>query len=358
VSSVGPFVDKLETMSAGYTGTRYAVATSTGTAALHIALLLAGVEAGDEVLVPTITFIAPVNAIRYVGAWPVFMDADPETWQMDARKTKDFLDKECVWKNGELRNKSTGRRVKAVLPVNILGACVDMDAIAEVSRRYELPIIEDGTESLGASYKNRKAGSLGDIGCLSFNGNKIITSGGGGMILANDEKTARKAKYLTTQAKDDPLEYIHHEIGYNYRLTNIQAAVGVAQFEQLDSFVAKKRSIAVIYDRALMAMKGVVVMPKPAEQNPTFWLYTFLLPAGTMLEQRKSALRRLNDMGIGSRPLWHPIHSLPPYKNCQNYRIEQADGLYARALSLPSSVGLTSEDQARCIEAVGQVVPG
>src|SRR6476619_7426048 len=243
VSSAGPFVDRFERMVAAVSGDRFAVATASGTAALHLALLVAGIESDDEVIVSSLTFVAPVNAIRYVGAWPVFIDAEPNHWQMDPQKVADFLTNQCIWANGQLRNKSTGRRVKAILPVHILGHPCDMDPIVQIARKFELVVIEDATEALGARYKSRPVGKPGDVACFSFNGNKIITTGGGGMIVTDNERWAEKAKYLSTQAKDDPIEYIHDEIGYNYRLTNIQAALGVAQIELLDKHIAAKRNI-------------------------------------------------------------------------------------------------------------------
>src|SRR5271157_5808253 len=223
VSSVGSYVDRFERMVAQHVRTKHAVATVNGTAALHIALLVAGVQPNDEVVVSTLTFIAPVNAIRYVGAWPVFIDAEPDYWQVDPSGVVDFLEQGCRWHKGALHNRLTGRRVSAVIPVHILGHPVDLDPILEVARKYGLKVIEDATEGLGATYRGRPLGSIGDIGCFSFNGNKIITTGGGGMLATSNEEWAQKAKYLTTQAKDDPTEYVHSEIGYNYRLTNLLA---------------------------------------------------------------------------------------------------------------------------------------
>jgi len=244
VSSVGAFVERFEKDMARQAGARHAVAAVNGTAALHVALLVAGVKPDDEVLVSTLTFIAPANAVRYAGAWPVFIDAEPDYWQMDPQRVADFLEKECRLEKGELRNRSTGRRVKAIIPVHILGHPVNIKPILELARKFSLLVIEDATESLGAKYEGRPTGSLADMACFSFNGNKIITTGGGGMITTDNEAWARRAKYLTTQAKDDPVEYIHNEIGYNYRLTNMQAAMGCAQLEQLDDYVVKKRHIA------------------------------------------------------------------------------------------------------------------
>jgi perosamine synthetase len=357
VSSAGSYVDRFEGMLADYVGAKYAVATVNGTAALHVALLVAGVQPDDEVLVSTLTFIAPVNAIRYAGAWPVFMDAEPFYWQMDPQKVADFLEKECRWQNGRLTNRTTGRRVKAILPVHILGHPCDMDPILQVAQKYDLAVIEDATETLGARYKGRKAGHLGDIGCFSFNGNKLITTGGGGMIVTDNPGWAERARYLTTQAKDDPIEFIHNEIGYNYRLSNIQAAMGVAQMEQIEGFIAKKRAMCRTYETAFHELEGITLMPTQPETEPTYWLYTILCRHGTTLAARKAVLRRLNENGIGARPIWHPIHGLPPHANCQAFRIEHAVNLYHRGVCLPSSVGLDEGDQLRCIDVVREIIP-
>jgi len=354
VSSVGSFVDRFERMLADYIGTIHAVATTSGTAALHIALLVAGVQPDDEVLVPTLSFIAPANAIRYTGAWPVFIDAEPIYWQMDPEKVLDFLEKECRWQGESLLNKTTGRRVKAILPVHILGHPCDIDPIREAAQKYDLAIIEDATESLGAKYKGNMVGRLGDIACFSFNGNKLITTGGGGMIVTDDESWANRARYLSTQAKDDPIEYFHSEIGYNYRLTNIQAAMGVAQMEQIEDFITQKKAIARIYDLAFQDTLAVTSMPSQAFADPVYWLYTILLNESSTLEDRKDLNRNLNDNGIGARPLWHTLHDLPPYASCQAYQIEHGTRLYERGVSLPSSVGLTEQDQQRCIATVQQ----
>ena len=349
VSSVGAFVDRFEQELATYVGTKCAVATCNGTAALHVALLAAGVQPDDEVLVSTLTFIAPVNAIRYVGAWPVFIDAEPVYWQMDSQKVVDFLEKECQWHNGVLYNKTSGRRVSAILPVHILGHPVDMDPILEAARKYNLVVIEDATESLGARYKGQMVGHIGDIACFSFNGNKIITTGGGGMIVTDDEGWARKAKYLTTQAKDDPLEYIHNEIGYNYRLTNIQAAMGCAQLEQLDEYVAAKRRIAKYYAEHLAEAVGLILPQEAPWAFSTFWLYTILVVEEKYGISSRELMHRMKSAGIQTRPLWHPIYSLPPYKGCQSYKVEVANSLYTRGLSLPCSVGVDTAQLDRVI---------
>lgn len=352
VSSVGSFVDRFEQELAAYVGAKHAVATVNGTAALHVALLVAGVQPDDEVLISTLTFIAPANAIRYVGAWPVFIDADPTYWQMDAEKVEAFTVNECRWRNGQLFNKVSGRRVKAILPVHILGHPCDMDPILEVARKYNLVVIEDATESLGAKYKGRMVGHLGDIACFSFNGNKIITTGGGGMIVTDNEAWAHKAKYLTTQAKDDQAEYIHNEIGYNYRLTNIQAAMGCAQLELLDDYVQAKRRIAGFYTEAFQKIKGIRPMHEATSAFSTFWLYTILVDPTMYLKDSRTLLKDLKIAGIETRPLWQPLHQSRAHSGCQAYQCNIASWLYTNALSLPCSVGLTRRQQQLVIDMV------
>ena len=355
VSSVGAFVDRFERELADYVGTKYAVATCNGTAALHIALLVAGVQPDDVVLVSTLTFISPANAIRYVGAWPVFMDAEPDYWQMDPQKVVDFLDKECQWRNGVLYDRATDRQVKAILPVHILGHPVDMDPILEVAHKYNLVVVEDATESLGAKYKDRMVGNLGDIACFSFNGNKIITTGGGGMIVTDNETWARKAKYLTTQAKDDPLEYIHNEIGYNYRLTNIQAAMGCAQLEQLDDYIAAKRRIAAAYTEVFQNVPGVTPMREADWAFSIFWMYTVLVDEAQYGISSRALLRRLGEARIQARPLWQPIHLSPAYTGSWIADGNVAERLNRQALSLPCSVGLATRDIQRVISVLREV---
>ena len=352
VSSVGPFVDRFERDLAARVGIRFATATASGTAALHTALLVTGVQPDDEVLVSTLTFIAPANAIRYAGAWPVFMDCDPVYWQMDPAKVKDFLEKECRWLNGELRNRSTGRRVRAILPVHVLGHTVDMDPILELARKFKLLVIEDATECLGASYKGRSAGHLGDIACFSFNGNKIITTGGGGMITTDNEAWATKAKYLTTQAKDEPVEFIHGEIGYNYRLTNLQAAMGCAQLEQLDQYIAAKRRIAARYCEAFKNVPGLALMQEAAWAKSIYWMYTVLVDAPRFGADSRALLRKLDAAKMQARPLWQAMHRSPAHRHSQAYRCEVADRLNRDGLSLPCSSGLTAEQQNRVIELI------
>jgi perosamine synthetase len=352
VSSVGSYVDRFEKMVAERAGTKYAIATVNGTAALHIALILAGVEADDEVLVSSLTFIAPANAIRYLGAWPVFIDAEPRCWQIDPEEVIDFLEKGCRWDGQVLRNRQTGRRVKAILPVHILGHPADLDPILSVAAKYSLPVIEDATEGLGARYRGKSVGGVGHAGCFSFNGNKIITTGGGGMLVTNNAEWAARAKYLTTQAKDDPIEYVHNSVGYNYRLTNPLAAMGCAQMEQLDTFVDAKRRIAKRYQESLATLPGIHPPEEAHWASSTFWMYTVLIDDKKSRINSRELLRALAAQKIQARPLWQPIHRSPAHNPSGGPSCPNSDTLYRQALSLPCSVGLTPFDQGRVIDVL------
>lgn len=376
VSSAGPFVDRFEKDMARYIGSRHAVACSSGTAALHVALLVAGVRADDEVLVSDLTFIAPANAVRYCGAWPVFIDAEPDCWQMDVKKVEEFLVQGCRFDGKELRNKNTGRRVSAILPVHILGHPVDMDPLVELAHRFHLMVVEDATESLGAKYRTRiqrpevrgqrleelrseddgsawrMVGSLGDIACFSFNGNKIMTTGGGGMIVTDNEAWANKARYLTTQAKDDPVEYVHSEIGFNYRLTNIQAAMGCAQLEQLPSFVKKKRAIAAKYTEALSTVHGLRVIKEAPWAYSTFWMTSVMVDEKRFGMGSRELMKRLQGLKIQTRPLWQPIHLNLPYAELPCRAMNCAELLHRQVLCLPSSAGLRDEDMSHVLSSI------
>lgn len=351
VSSVGEFVDRFEHAVADYVGAPYAVACVNGTAALHIALLVAGVLPDDEVLVSALSFIAPANAIRYTGAWPVFIDAEEDYWQMDVNRVAHFLENECEWSNGTLRNRQTKRRVSAILPVHILGHPVDMDPLMELAQRYHLAVIEDATESLGATYRDRSVGRLGHIACFSFNGNKIITTGGGGMIVTDNEAWAKRAKYLTTQAKDDPIEFVHGEIGYNFRLSNLLAAVGVAQMELLSDYVRIKRNIAGKYERAFAGIPSIRCMQQAEWAFSTYWLYTILVADGPT--DSRGLMRDLDQNNVQARPLWQPLNQSPVYAK-SGTQCPVAERLNRLAVSLPCSVGLTDEQQDQVIKSVSR----
>jgi len=358
VSSVGPFVDRFEELTAARLGAGHAVAVTSGTAALHLALLLAGVEAGDEVVMPTLTFIAPANAVGYLGAHPVFVDAEPEYWQLDVEKVAEFLERECAPEGGVLVNRRTGRRVRAVLPVHVLGHPVDLDPVVELAGRYGLVLIEDAAESIGARYRSRALGTFGLAGCLSFNGNKVITTGGGGMLVTDDAELAARARYLATQAKDDPVEYVHGAVGFNYRLSNVLAAIGCAQLEVLEEHVAAKRAVADRYRDAFDSVPGLTVMREAPWAFSTHWLTTVLVDPADVGFDSRELLRRLSNAGIQSRPLWQPLHLSRPFADAQSYRCEVASRVAAQSLSLPSSVGLSEAEQSRVIEAVLREVLG
>ena len=354
VSSVGPYVDRFEEMTAAAVGTKYAVATVNGTAALHIALLVAGVKPDDEVIVSDLTFIASANAVKYTGAWPVFIDVEPNFWQMDPDKLDDFCRTQCTFTKDGLYNRSSGRRVKALIPVHILGHPVDIDVITGIAKVYGLTVVADAAEAIGAEYKNRPIGEGSDISCLSFNGNKIITTGGGGMFATDNEEMARRAKHLTTQAKSSPEEYIHDEVGFNYRLTNLQAAVGCAQIEELTRHVETKRHIAATYNELLAPIPGIIPMIEAKWVKSTYWLYTVLVDEARFGMNRRDLQHRLSTAGIQTRPLWQPMHLSPVYSHCQAHHIEVASQLYDSALSLPCSVGLTAADQEYVIERLSE----
>lgn len=355
VSSVGSYVDRFEKMVADRVGVAHAVATVNGTSALHIALQIAGVERDDEVLVPTLTFIAPANAIRYVGAWPVFIDAEPDYWQWDAEKVRAFLEEGCRWADGELRNKATGRRVKALLPVHVLGHPVDLEPVVDLARKFGLAVIEDATESLGAAYRGKQVGSFADMACFSFNGNKLLTTGGGGMLVTNNAEWAQRAKYLTTQAKDDPVEYVHGAIGYNYRLTNVLAAIGCAQMELLDEYIAAKRRIATRYETALATIPGLQPMREATWASSVFWMYTILVDAAVYGRDSRALLAEFSRERIQTRPLWQPLHLSPAHAGAEAANSGVAERLYRDGLSLPCSVGLTEADQERVIATLNRL---
>lgn len=343
ISSAGPFVDRFEHLMASISNTKYAVAVSSGTAALHTALMVAGIEADDEVLVSDFTFIAPANAIRHAGAWPVFIDAQIDTWQMDPELVESFLKKGCFKKGNTLINRSSGRRVKAILPVHVLGHPVDMNPILDLAKRYDLIVIEDAAESLGATYDSKPVGSLGHMGCFSFNGNKLVTSGGGGMIVTCDPDLAQRAKHLTTQAKMPVADFRHDRVGYNYRLTNIQAALGLAQLEQLDDFLSEKRSIAATYNHALSNVPGIGIMPQAKWASSTWWLYTILVDPEKYGRTNIELMDLLRKNGIASQPRWLPLHKTAAHSGSQVISNKVAEHLHHQALSLPCSVGLDPE---------------
>jgi perosamine synthetase len=351
VSSGGPYVGRFEEAVARQVGARHAVATVNGTAALHVALLVAGVQPDDEVLVPALTFVATANAVRYCGAHPVFVDVEPESWTLDPAKTATFLASQGTLRNGRLVNRQTGRRLRALLPVHLLGHPADMDPILETAERFGLTVVEDACEALGAGYKGRAVGSFGRAACFSFNGNKVITAGGGGMVVTDDADVARLARHLTQQARQPGPEYVHDTIGFNYRLTNVCAAVGLAQLERLPEFLNRKREIASAYRAAFSELAEVRCMAVALWAEPTWWLYTILLTRGDA-DRASRLVAHLAKEGIEARRLWRPLHLLPMYRDSQTHRVEVAERVYEGAVNLPCSVHLTGEQQQRVVGAV------
>ena len=344
VSSAGKYVELFEKSIADYTGAKNAIACVNGTAAIQVSLRLAGVEPGDEVIVPTLTFIASVNAIVYNNAKPIFMDAN-KFYNIDVEKTIEFIKNETVFKNGFTYNKNTHNKIAAITPVHIWGNACWLDELVELCDKQNIAIVEDAAESLGTFYKvgtfkGKHTGTIGKLGCLSFNGNKIITAGGGGMILTNDEKLAEKAKYLTTQAKNDPLRYIHDEIGYNFRLTNIQAALGVAQLEQLTSILKRKKEIYGFYQKAIENIEGLSLSIPPEYAENNHWLNLLQIDKKNYSEDREELMKRLEENAIQTRPVWKLNHEQKPYNNFQSYKIDIAYKLLKKSLCIPSSSNL------------------
>ena len=350
VSSVGSYVTKFENMVAEFAGCKYGVATSNGTTALHIALKLAGVKENDYVIAPNITFVASINSIKYTGADPILIDVDAHSWQMDLNLLEEFLQNETDEKNGELICVRDGRIIRCIMPVHVLGNMCNMDRLLALAGKYHLKIIEDATESLGTYYKGKHTGGFGLMGCFSFNGNKIITTAGGGVIVTNDEGLAKKAKHLTTQAKSDPFEYMHDEIGYNYRLVNVLAAMGVAQMEMLPSFIQRKKEIAFYYFDELKEAGDIRFQKIDPEVNCNMWLFTI------MTEKQKEVLKILNDNQMQSRPLWVPMNRLPMYEQNIYYTKDDHSGyVYQRCLSIPCSTNIKEEEMAAVVEKIKSV---
>jgi len=354
VSSAGKYVDLFEEKICEFTGAKYAVACVNGTAALHISLILAGVKPEEEIIVPTLTFISPINVIRYCNAHPIFMDAD-DFYNIDVEKTIRFIEEETIFKDGFTYNRKTNRKISAIIPVHIFGNAVDMEKLVSICKERNIKIIEDATESLGTIYTKGKfvgkhTGTIGEFGCLSFNGNKIITTGGGGMILTENKEYFEKAKYLTTQAKDDTLRYIHNEIGYNYRLTNIQAALGVAQLEQLPEYLEIKRNNYWIYKDEIDKIKGLHLAETPEYADTNHWMYALQIDKSGYGKDREELMKYLLDHKIQTRPVWYLNHLQKPYKNCQTYKIEKAFELLEKTLNIPCSVNLSSEDVKRVLD--------
>jgi perosamine synthetase len=342
VSSVGRYVDRFEADLAIYTGARHAVAVVNGTAALHVALQLAGVRAEDEVLIPALTFVATANAVAYCGAIPHFVDSEACTLGLDPLALREYLSAATEMRGGWCVNRATGRIIRAVVPMHTFGHPVDIDGVLALARDFHLEVIEDATESLGSTVHGKHAGTFGRMGVLSFNGNKVITTGGGGAILTDDVELARHAKHLTTTAKlPHRWAYVHDEIGYNYRLPNINAALGCAQLEQLAGFVESKRRLHQRYQAAFADIPEARLLAEPEGCRSNYWLQTLVLEKSAA-NLRDELLQATNDAGLMTRPIWELMNRLPPYQACPKMELPVAESLERRVINLPSSALLAS----------------
>lgn len=335
VSSVGKYVDQFEQKLAEFVGVKRAVAVVNGTAALQIALKVAGVKANDEVIMPSLTFVATANAVTYLQAIPHFVDVSEETLGLDSVKLEEYIRLIGAMKNGILINKETGRVIRAIVPMHTFGHPVDLDPLIDVCERYNMVLVEDAAESLGSYYKGKHTGSFGLVNAVSFNGNKIMTTGGGGAILTNDEKLADYAKHLTTTAKKPhKWAYDHDEIGYNFRMPNLNAALGCAQLEKMLDFINQKRQLTNVYEKFVGQLEGVSLFREPANTKSNYWLQTLVLDERY---NRDDVLDILNENGIMSRPVWTPLHKLMPFKSMPKANLDITTKLEKRLINIPST---------------------
>lgn len=358
VSTGGAYIQKFEENIADYLKVKQAVACQSGTAAIHLALIESDIQADDEVIVPTLTFIAAVNPVKYINANPVFMDCD-DSLTIDAEKVEKFCKNECIFTEGSLINKSTHRKVKAIIVVHIFGNMADMEKIMEIAEKYNLIVIEDATEALGTyytegKYKGKFAGTIGDFGCYSFNGNKIITTGGGGMIVAKDINKLNHIKYLSTQAKDDALNYVHNEIGYNYRMTNLQAALGVAQLENLEDYIKIKEQNYNIYKKKIELIPEAYILPFKNGIRSNHWFYSLVVEKKDITPNY--LIKKFAENNIQTRPIWGLINEQKPYVNYQAYDIEIAKYYYKKIINLPCSSNLDKNSIDRVLKVIEQIL--
>ena len=355
VSSVGEFVDRIEIMMSEICGTRYGVATSSGTTGLHLSLTGCGVKRDELVIIPTFTFIATANAIAHCGAVPWLIDISLDSWTLDPIQLEQELEKNTVWDAERLIHKKTGQRIAAVMPVYTLGNIPNMEKIKEIAERYHLPVIADAAAAIGAEYKGEKIGGLADLTVFSFNGNKTVTAGGGGMIIGNDEELMRKLKHLSTTARVSE-EYDHDMVGFNYRMTNIQAAVGCAQLERVGEFVRKKREIRAFYEQSFSRIQNISLFPAPEGEKSACWLSGIVLKEGGTDEVRKLC-QELEEMGIEGRGFWKPIHLQKPYQgSVKAQSLDNASNLWKRILVLPCSTNISHNELKYAADAVKTII--
>ena len=359
VSTGGRFIPEFETKVKNYMKTKFAAGVQSGTAGLHMSLQVLGVQRDEEVFVPTLTFIAAVNPTTYLGASPIFIDCN-DSLCMDPLKLEKFCSEECDFKEGVLVNKKTNKKIRALVIVHIFGNMVDMEKIMDIAKKYNLKVLEDATEALGTyytegKYKGKYAGTIGDIGVLSFNANKIITTGGGGMVVGDNEELVEKVRFLSSQAKKDTLYFIHDEIGYNYRMLNLQAALGTSQIDQLESFIETKIKNYKIYKEELEKIEGLEILPFVEGIRANHWFYSLKIDKKKYGIGRDELLQKLVDAGIQTRPIWGLIHQQKPYSTCQSYEIEKALYYYDRILNLPCSSNLTEKEVYQVIEKIKEL---
>jgi perosamine synthetase len=343
VSSIGAFVDRFEADLAAYTGSKYAIAVANGTAALHMALQLAGVRRDEEVIVPALTFVATSNAVAYCGAVPHYADSEERTLGIDACALREYLTDITEFRLGVCVNRLTGRTIRAIVPMHVFGHPSDLERLLALARDFRLALVEDAAESLGSTYEGRHTGTFGLLGTLSFNGNKTITTGGGGAILTDDPELARRAKHLTTTAKvPHRWEFAHDELGYNYRLPNLNAALGCAQLEMLPKLLAAKRRLYRRYSEAFARVPDVRLMAEPTGTHSNYWLQTLIL-ARVAAENRDAVLAATNERGLMTRPVWLLNHRLPMFQTCPRMALDVAASLERRIVNIPSSAQLALE---------------
>lgn len=355
VSTGGPYVGEFEEKVADYVHAAGAVSCQNGTAGLHISLILAGVTKDDAVIVPTLTFIAAVNPVKYIDAFPIFMDCD-DSLCLDPKKLETYCQEECNFDGEKLTDSRTGRHVKALVAVHVFGNMADMVSIKQITERYHIVLIEDATEAIGTYYTNgplkgKYAGTIGDVGVFSFNGNKIITTGGGGMIVSNHRDKLIRAKHLTTQAKSDELYYIHDEVGYNYRMTNLQAALGLAQLEQLENFIEKKHYNYFLYKGLLADIPELYLLDVRFDIRSNRWFFALYLKDEFPVN-RDEFIKYLAEHKIQSRPIWGLIHEQKPYRGAFSYQIEKAKDYWQHVVNIPCSTNLMLEDIRRVIATI------
>ncbi|HJB24201.1 MAG TPA: LegC family aminotransferase [Candidatus Jeotgalibaca pullicola] len=354
VSSGGSYINNFEEKVAEFVKVEAAIAVQSGTAALHLALMEAGVEYGEEVIAPTLTFIAAINPIRYCGAEPVFMDCD-DSLCMDPIKLERFLREECDYDNSIVTNKTTNKRIRAIVVVHIFGNLADMNLILGLAKEFQLKVIEDATEALGSYYTEtgEYAGTLADFGAYSFNGNKIITTGGGGMLVARNNEALQHMKYISTQAKDNPVNFIHGEVGYNYRMTNMQGALGLGQIEQLAAFIEIKKTNYQLYSELLKDNPKVHLLPFRENISPNYWFYALYIEDNRDIQ---TVMNALNDKQIQTRPIWGLIHEQIPYLDSPVYKIEKASQFVKNIINIPCSTNLTEEDVRYVAECLNELL--